>query len=201
LTVIAAAMTRTFELVFTRLPVGRAAEMRAARIDNEQAIGRAIHPDAIFLLPLGIDAESVVSRISDLERSGRLKKCPREKEAEESDEPGGQKRAHHTPGEYSSASIDGIVFWADCGHSAGCCGLRCPYGRRANVACRFSSSCDRSGGGCRARRRRRGRTCRRRRGGCRRSCLCRFAKQGGYFRICEGRQILPLAARLFGSNG
>src|SRR6266404_9687168 len=70
--VIAAAVTRALEFVFAGFPVRRAAEMGAARVDDENAIGRAVNPDAIFLLPLGVNADRVVGRISDLEDSRRL---------------------------------------------------------------------------------------------------------------------------------
>ena len=65
--VIATAVARTFEFVFAGLPVGRATEMRAARIDYEYAVRRAIHPDAIFLLELRVDTKRKFRGISNLE--------------------------------------------------------------------------------------------------------------------------------------
>src|SRR5215216_5790550 len=55
--VVAAAVTRTFELVLRRLPVRRTPEMRAARVDNEQAVGCFVYPNAILLLPFIADAD------------------------------------------------------------------------------------------------------------------------------------------------
>src|SRR5581483_883647 len=51
-TVVTTAVTRTLEFVLRRLPVGRAAQVGAARINHEQPVWCAIHPDAIFLLEL-----------------------------------------------------------------------------------------------------------------------------------------------------
>src|SRR2546430_16616993 len=44
LIVVAAAMTRTFEFVFARLPIGRASQVRAAGVDNEQSTRGLVHP-------------------------------------------------------------------------------------------------------------------------------------------------------------
>src|ERR1044071_8005253 len=52
LAVVAAAVARALELVLARLPVGRAAEVRAARVDDEDAVGVLDDPDAELLLPL-----------------------------------------------------------------------------------------------------------------------------------------------------
>src|SRR5215218_7557355 len=62
LAVVATAMARAFELVFTGLPVRRAAKMCAARVDNEEPVGSPRHPDAVLLLPLRIDTKGVVIR-------------------------------------------------------------------------------------------------------------------------------------------
>src|SRR6185369_5452344 len=71
-TVVATAMARAFELVFTRLPVGCAAQMSAACVNDEEPIGRSRHPDSILLLPFGIDADGVVSGRSDTKDAGRF---------------------------------------------------------------------------------------------------------------------------------
>src|SRR6266404_3309429 len=95
--VIAAAVTRALEFVFAGLPVRCAAEMGAARVDNENAIGSAVDPDAVFLLPLGVDAERVVGRIANLEDGGRLEEGAWQEETEEGDKPGAQKARDCTP--------------------------------------------------------------------------------------------------------
>src|SRR4029077_5647416 len=88
--VIAAAVARALEFVFAGFPVGRATEMRAAGVDDENAVGSAINPDAEFLLPLGVHAERVIGRITDFENGGRLEKRARKKKAQEGDKPGAE---------------------------------------------------------------------------------------------------------------
>src|SRR6185369_3678070 len=60
LAVVTTTVTRALELVFAGFPVGRAAEMRTARVDHEETIGSACDPDAVLLLPLRIDADGVI---------------------------------------------------------------------------------------------------------------------------------------------
>src|ERR1700680_454398 len=62
--VVAAAVAGALEFVFAGFPVRSAAEMRAPRVDDEDAVGCAVDPDAIFLLPLGVHAERVVGGIA-----------------------------------------------------------------------------------------------------------------------------------------
>src|ERR1700732_5548538 len=70
--VVAAAVAGALEFVFASFPVRRAAEMRTACVDDENAVGGAVDPNAIFLLPLGVHTESVVGWITDFETGGRL---------------------------------------------------------------------------------------------------------------------------------
>src|SRR6266566_1060851 len=70
--VVAAAVAGALEFVFAGLPIRGAAEMRAARINNKEAIGSAVHPDAVFLLKLAVHAKRVIGRIPDLKNRGRL---------------------------------------------------------------------------------------------------------------------------------
>src|ERR1700739_1133079 len=86
-TVVAAAMTRALEFVFAGFPVGRAAEMGAARVDDENAVGSAVDPDAVFLLPFGVDAECIIGRIANFEDGGRLEERARQKKTQEGDKP------------------------------------------------------------------------------------------------------------------
>ena len=65
LAVVTAAVARTLEFILARLPIGRAAEVRAARVDDEKPLGVLYDPDAILLLPLGINAERVVAGKAD----------------------------------------------------------------------------------------------------------------------------------------
>src|SRR6202021_3662801 len=82
-TVVPAAVAGTLEFVFAGLPIRRASQMGAACIDHEQAIRRAIDPDAIFLLELGIDAEREFGRVTNLKNGVRFKQSARKEKAEE----------------------------------------------------------------------------------------------------------------------
>src|SRR5215471_160057 len=77
--------------------------MRAARVNHEEAVGSAIHPDAIFLLELGIDTEGELRRIADLEYSVGFEKRAGQKEAKESQEPGHEESGDHGP--YKTAAF------------------------------------------------------------------------------------------------
>src|SRR5579862_3024862 len=55
--VVAAAMARAFEFVFARLPIGSAAQMCAARVNDKEPIGSAVDPYTIFLLEFCVDAK------------------------------------------------------------------------------------------------------------------------------------------------
>src|SRR5229473_5102598 len=90
--VVAAAVARALELVLAGLPVRRASQMGAAGINHENAIGSTMDPDAVFLLPLGVDAERVIGGISDLEDGGRLEQRTRQAKTQEGDKPGAQER-------------------------------------------------------------------------------------------------------------
>src|SRR5205807_7097018 len=52
--VVSASVAGALKLVLAGFPIGCAAKMSAASVDDKHAIRRAVHPDAIFLLPLGI---------------------------------------------------------------------------------------------------------------------------------------------------
>ena len=64
-TVIAAAVTMTLKLILARFPIGRATEVRAARINYKNPVGSLVNPDAILLLPLGIYSQRIVRRKAD----------------------------------------------------------------------------------------------------------------------------------------
>src|SRR5580693_2076026 len=65
--VVSAPVAGTFEFVLAGFPVGRAAEMRTTRENNEHAVRCTADPDAVLLLPLGVYAQGVVGGIADLE--------------------------------------------------------------------------------------------------------------------------------------
>src|SRR5581483_5385746 len=70
--VVTAAVAWTLELVFRRLPIWRATQVCTPGVDHEEAIRSAIHPNAVFLLELGIYAKPVIGRITNLEAGSRL---------------------------------------------------------------------------------------------------------------------------------
>src|SRR5215472_522657 len=105
--VVAAAVAGTLEFVFAGLPIRGAAEMRTACINNKEAIGSAVHPDAVLLLKLGVYAKRVIRRIADLENRGRLKKGARKKKAKESDKPGAKKRGDAAPNQPAASFVGG----------------------------------------------------------------------------------------------
>ena len=69
-TVVATPVTGTLKLVFARPPVWSAAEMRAAGINNEYPVRSFVDPNAILLLPLGIDPECIVGRKPNAKYAG-----------------------------------------------------------------------------------------------------------------------------------
>src|SRR5215472_17194135 len=105
--VVAAAVAGTLEFVFAGLPIRGAAEVCTAGINNKEAIGSAVHPDAVFLLKLGVKAKRVIRRIADLENRGRLKKGARKKKAKESDKPGAKKCGDAPPYQPAASFVSG----------------------------------------------------------------------------------------------
>ena len=69
-TIVATAVTGTLKLIFTRPPVWSAAKMCAPGIDNENPVRSLVDPDAILLLPLGIDPKRIVRRKTDAKYAG-----------------------------------------------------------------------------------------------------------------------------------
>src|SRR6476660_166656 len=76
-------VARALKFIFARLPVRSAAQVRAARVNHEKAVWRAVDPDAVFLLKLRVDSERKLGRVANLEESVRLEECPRQKESKE----------------------------------------------------------------------------------------------------------------------
>ena len=96
-TVVAAPVAGTLELVLAGLPIGCTAQVSAASVDDEYTIRRAVHPDAVFLLKLGIYAKRVVGCLADFEYGWRLKESARKKESEEGNEPSAEKSCDAAP--------------------------------------------------------------------------------------------------------
>src|SRR4030095_2533587 len=94
LAIVPAAMTGTLKLVLTGFPVRRAAEMRAARVDHKNPIGSFVYPDAILLLPLGVNAKRVICRKAHFKLAGWFKNGARQEKSKEHQKVGHQKNDH-----------------------------------------------------------------------------------------------------------
>ena len=84
--------------------------MRATRINNEDPVRSLVDPDAILLLPLGIDAETVIRGITDFETRRWLEQRARQEETKESDEPCHQERGDGGPHKTAASLIDVAVI-------------------------------------------------------------------------------------------
>src|SRR5437763_15829969 len=104
--VVAAAVTWTLELVLARLPIGRAAQVRAACVDDEEPIRSLINPDAIGLLPLRVHALRVVAGKTDAKDRRRLVDGERHEEAQEREEADGQEACDGGPSDAPPHLVD-----------------------------------------------------------------------------------------------
>jgi hypothetical protein len=84
--IVAAAVTRTLELILAGLPFRGATQMRATGEDDEEPVRLLDHPDAVAHQELLIDAEVEIRRIANGKDGIRLIKRPREEEAQEHQE-------------------------------------------------------------------------------------------------------------------
>src|SRR5689334_17408614 len=109
LAVVTATVTRAFEFVFAGFPVGGAAEMSAARIDHKETIGSTRDPDAVLLLPLRIDADSVISGRTDLENTGRLENRTRQEKPNEHQKESSERAGDRRPNDAATHFIDGWI--------------------------------------------------------------------------------------------
>ena len=105
-TVVTTAVARTLEFVLACLPIWCAAQMRTSRIDHEQAVRRLSHPDALLLLPLGVDAQCVVARCTDLESAGWLSNRSRQEKPHEHQEARQQEPADAIPNNPATRFVD-----------------------------------------------------------------------------------------------
>src|SRR5438874_2631873 len=85
--VVSAPVARALKLVFAGLPIGCAAQVSAAGVDDKHAVRRAVHPYAVLLLPFGIDAEGVVRSVTDLEHGGGFGERTWQETARKGDDP------------------------------------------------------------------------------------------------------------------
>src|SRR6185369_9822892 len=121
-TVVTTTVARAFEFVFTGLPVGRATEVCAARVDDEEPIGRSRHPDAVLLLPFGIDTQRVVAWSADAKDAGRFENRARQEEPHEHQEERRQRSRDGKPHDATAHFIYGRIRGGL--HDRGPCGWR-----------------------------------------------------------------------------
>src|SRR5260370_29874705 len=145
--VVTAAVARALELVFTCFPVRCAAQMCAARINHENSVWRAVYPDAVFLLPLRVYAQSVIGRIADLENGRRLEQRTRQKETQESDEPGAEKSCNGAPHQAPAAFVEFAWRGTDGGHASRGRGLGWAHSRGSYVTSSIATAAS-NGLGC-----------------------------------------------------
>jgi hypothetical protein len=133
LAVIAAAMTRALEFVLGWLPIGRAAQVRAACIDDEKLIRCAVHPNPVLLQIFLVDTERIVGWEPNLEDGRRFKEHTRQEETKERDEPCRKKSSHAAPNKSAAPPVRDGVRRSD-GRYTGCgCRFRSPNCRSADV--------------------------------------------------------------------
>ena len=84
--------------------------MGTTRIDDKNPVRRPVYPNAKFLLKLGIDSQTEICRVANLERSGRLKQRTWQKETEEGDEPCRHESGERGPRKAPAPLIDIVIF-------------------------------------------------------------------------------------------
>src|SRR5712672_1874769 len=107
--------------------------MRAARVDDKDAIGSTVHPDAIFLLPLGVHAEGVVRRVANFENCWGLEERAGEEEFKKGDEPRTEKSSDAHPYQSAPRLIDFRGLRTNRRQTASGCSLGRTDGGRANI--------------------------------------------------------------------
>ncbi len=142
--VVTAAVAGALELVLAGFPIRSAAQVSAARVNDEHAIGSAVHPDAILLLPLGVDAQGIVRGVADLEDGGRFEESTGKEKTKEGDEPCAQETSDGNPYQSPALLVHFTGFGTD-GRQTG--SSRCfgrTDGRRTNILGCISAT----GSGC-----------------------------------------------------
>src|SRR6266480_2840623 len=134
--VVSAPVAGALKLVFAGLPIGCAAQMSAAGVDDKHAVRRAVHPYAVLLLPFGIDAEGVVRSVTNLEHGGRFEERTWKEKTKKGDEPSAQKSGDGSPHQPPPPLVDFTRLGTNGGQTAsrvkstsgggGWCGLPSP---------------------------------------------------------------------------
>ena len=105
---VAAPVARALELVLAGFPIGRASQVSAPSIDDEQPFGVANNPDAILLLEFRVDPEAEIGWVSDSEDGARFEDGSRKEEAQKHHKAGCKKPAHSRPYYRAAHLVDGI---------------------------------------------------------------------------------------------
>src|SRR5713226_4751494 len=138
--VVAASVAWALELVLAGLPIGCAAQVSAASVDDEYAIRRAVHPDAIFLLPFSIDTQGVVRGVADLENGGGFEERTGKEKFKEGDEPGPQETSDRNPHQPPASLVDSAGFRAHCRQTGGSRCFGRTHGRCTDISGRISAT-------------------------------------------------------------
>src|SRR5579863_1367553 len=85
--VIAAAVAGALEFVLGWLPIGSAASMSAARVNNKKPIRCSVDPNPVLLQIFFVDTERIISRVPNLEDGSRFKQHTRQEEPKGRDKP------------------------------------------------------------------------------------------------------------------
>src|SRR5580693_2780734 len=128
-TVVAAAVAGALEFIFRGLPFGRAAKVRAAGVDHEQAIGLAHDPDAVGHQIALINAQAKIRWEADVEDGVGFVERAGKEETEEHQEVDAQVPPNKRPDNSTATSVDGFC------RSLLCRRLGCDHSRRYRRRC------------------------------------------------------------------
>src|SRR2546430_5784412 len=142
--VVSTPVAGALELVLAGFPIRCAAQVSTASVDDKHAIRRAVHPDAVFLLPLGIYTEGVVRGVTNLEDGGGVEERTGKKKLKEGDEPSAQETSDSSPDETPPPLVNFTRLGTDSRQTASRCCFGCTDGRRTNIRGCISAT----GSGC-----------------------------------------------------
>src|SRR5437879_2556877 len=138
--VVSAPVARALKLVFAGLPIGCAAQVSAAGVDDKHAVRRAVHPYAVLLLPFGIDAEGVVRSVTDLEHGGGFEERTWQEKTKKGDEPSAQKSGQAGPPPPLTRLVDFTWLGTHGGQPPRRCCFGRPHGGLPNIPVCFSAT-------------------------------------------------------------
>ena len=86
--------------------------MRTTRVDHKNAIRSFVHPDAVLLLPLGVNAKRVIRRKANGKLAGWLENRTRQEEPQKHEKTGSKKSNDGRPNNSSPHFIDRRLWCA-----------------------------------------------------------------------------------------